>query len=301
MKTRNVVSLALVTVLLISLLCVWFVPSVQDFMAGNTMWNGIRNALNRFDGNVVESLDVLPGKPESTALITIPYVEYTEEDLSRLKDFVVQGGTLVVMDDYGFGNQIMEYLGIAVRFDSNPLLDPLFCYQNQWFPKITDFSPEIGQKDIKTVVLNHAGTIQNTAGMQVLAWSSTNSFLDSNRNERQDAIESIGPFPIAVKTTVGEGTLVLASDPSLMINSMVDRNDNFAFINALISIGGDKNEFLLDTSHLSKTPLDVSKSTLGRTLGVLSTPYSLLTIMAVVFIIVSRSVLTAGGTIEGKS
>jgi hypothetical protein len=300
MKTHNAVFIVLAIVLVTSLLCVWFVPSIQDFMASNTMWNGIRNFLKEFDASTIDSLDGLPESPEGSALIIIPYLEYSDEELLKLKGFVEQGGTLVLLDDYGFGNEILEYFGLKIRFADKPLLDPLFCYRNQWLPKITDFAPAISQKNITVVVLNHATILQDVPPIDVVAWSSPSSFLDININERQEPSERTGPFIIAAKSQLGKGTLVLASDPSIMINSMVNRDDNFAFMRELISLGRKHSEILLDTSHLTQTPLDISKSKVTKAREVLSTPYSLLAIMAVIFIIVSRFILRAGGTVERK-
>jgi hypothetical protein len=295
MSTRSVVVIALAIVLAISALCVWLAPSFQDFMAGNTMWNGVRTFLN--DSNAIQttSLAPLPADPRGTVFVTIPYLDYSTDDLAKVKEFLSGGGTVLLADDFGYGNHLLDYLGVAPRFDGGPLLDPLFCYQNQWMPKITDFSSPHG---FQVVILNHATALQNVESANIVAWSSATSYIDVNRSEVWNQDELRGPFPVAAKLSYGQGTLVLASDPSLMINSMINHSDNSAFVSYLLGLGGDYSKVYFDISHLSATPLDYSKAGLGRFKALLGTPYPLLALMAAVIAVLARWMLQTGGSIE---
>jgi len=283
-----------VLILVISLLCIWFYPSVQDFMASNMMWNGIRNFSSEFSADNIDSLDDLPDLPEKVVLVAIPYLEYGDEELSKMKQFVDNGGTLLLMDDYGYGNSVLTYLGVGAHFTNKPLLDPLFNYKNQWLPKITDLTPRVKESGIEVIVLNHATTLTNVEQTDIIAWSSTASFLDINENESWDEGEPKGPLPVATEVRFGKGKLVLASDPSIMTNSMVGRDDNYNFMKYLTSRNGEQMGILIDNSHLTKTPLDVSKTRLTGVREILSTPYPLLGIVALIFVVVSRYTLKKG-------
>jgi len=263
-------------------------------MASNTMWNGVRNFCSDFNADTIESLDELPDIADETALVAIPYLDYNDEELSKLKGFVEDGGTLLLLDDYGYGNSVLAYLDISVRFTNKPLLDPLFCHQNQWLPRITDLTSKVKESGIDAMVLNHATTLTNVEQTEIIAWSSTASFLDINENESWNEGEPKGPFPVAIEVRFGKGTLAIASDPSIMINSMVDRDDNYNFIKYLTTHQGEQKAILVDSSHLTKTPLDVSKTRLTGVREILATPYPLLGIVALVFVVVSRYTLRKG-------
>lgn len=281
-------------VVVISLLCVWFYPSMQDFMASNTMWNGLRQFSGEFSAKNIRSLESLPDSTEGTALVAIPYLQYNDAELSQIKRFVQGGGTLLLADDYGYGNSVLEYLGIAVRFGNKPLLDPLFCYKNQWLPRITDFSPEIKEYGITVVTLNHATALTNVVKSQAIAWSSSSSFLDTNGNESWNQGEPRGPLPVAAESQLGKGRVEIVSDPSILINAMVGRDDNYSFVRYLISHNQEQMQILVDTSHLPKVPLDVSKTGLADARQVLSSPYVLLGMVALIFGVVSRYALKKG-------
>jgi hypothetical protein len=297
MRISSALLASVVVVIVISLLCIWFYPSIQDFMAGNAMWNGIREFSAEFSTEQIDTLDELPESPEKGALVIIPYLDYAEEELVRIKQFVDDGGTLLLMDDYGYGNVVLDYLGMRARFTNKPLLDPLFCYKNQSMPRISDFAPRVKGK-IDVIMLNHATTIANITPSKAIAWSSTTSFLDLNENGTLDPDEPEGPFAVAAEFRLGKGRLLLLSDPSVAINTMVGRDDNYDFISYLINREGEQKEIQIDNSHLTKAPLDVSKTRLLDTREAMANPYALLGINAIIFGVVSRYLLKKGETIE---
>ncbi|MFC1904337.1 DUF4350 domain-containing protein [Chloroflexota bacterium] len=291
MRVSSILAVVVVLVSVISLLCIWFYPSEQDFMASNIMWKGIRNFSSEFSADNIDSLDNLPDLPEKTILVAIPYLAYSDEELSKMKRFVDNGGMLLLMDDYGYGNSVLAYLGVSARFSNRHLLDPVYCYKNQFIPRITNFAPEVKENDINMIMLNHATTITNFTESEAIAWSSSASFLDINEDEEWNEGEPEGPFAVAGEFRFGKGTLVLVSDPSIVINAMVGMDDNYDFVGYLTRHKGEQERVLVDISHLNKAPLDVSKTRLTNTRQVLSSPYALLGITAAIFVVVSRYTL----------
>jgi hypothetical protein len=294
LKTSSLALLVLAIVVVVSLTAIWFAPTIQDYMAGNTMWNGINNFSSEFKCKNIDSLSVLPETAGKSVLISIPYLEYNTEDLDRIKKFVADGNTLLIMDDFGFGNDILAYLGLEARFDNHIVLDPLFCYKNEYLPRITDFAPEIKGYGVQAINFNHATILNNVPDAQGLAWSSRTSFLDVNGNGSQGKDEPAGPFVAAARYKVGKGTVELVGDPSLIINTMMIQNDNNKFIKDLIEFNGPPAEILLDRAHLSKSPLDISKITLVQIRAALTNPYVLVGLIAVIFVLVIALTLEKG-------
>ena len=161
-------------------------------------------------------------------------------------------------------------------------------------PRVTDLNAEIIETGVHVLMLNHATALINTEATQVVASSSTASFLDMDENESWSHDEPKGHFPVAVTTQSGQGMVVIISDPSIIISSMVDRDDNYRFIEYFTGYNDEAKGVLIDRSHLSKTPLDVSKLRLIDTRAILSSPYALVGITAVIFVIVSRYTLPKG-------
>ena len=287
MRVSSVIFAVVAATLTISVIGIWFYPSVQDFMASNNMWNGIRDFSREFGAEQIDSLNDVPDLPEQVVIVAIPYLRYTDRELARLERFVDDGGMLLLTDDFGYGNDVLAYLGVGARFSGKPLLDPLFCYKNQWMPRITDFAPGIKESGTDSVTLNHATTLANVAAPEAIAWSSSASFLDLNEDGEHGPDEPEGPFAIAAEFRLGRGAVVVISDPSVMINTMVGRDNNYAFVRYLTRHGNGQKTVLIDRSHLAKAPLDVSKTRLIGAREALSSPYALLGITAAIFVMVS--------------
>lgn len=300
MKVQHVLMITLTIVILVSLLCISLFPSFQNFLQYNTLWNGLRHSLNTIGASTIDSLNQLTRTNNGNVLISIPYKPYKDNELEAYESFVDNGGTLILMDDFGYGNSILEYLNVDNRFSGTPLLDPLYCYKNQWFPEITDFSPSVS-KNVKEVILNHATALINTENTQVIAWSSPNSFLDQNGNESWDEGEVKGPLPVAAEMHFQAGTIILVSDPSILINNMLNKGDNLLFIKNLIGPETNGEQILVDTSHLVKDPLEITKSRLVKIKSVLSQPYAVLGIVFLLFVSMSIYMLRTGGSIGRKS
>lgn len=269
-------------------------------MQYNTMWNGLRHSLNSLNANTVNTSSGLSQIESNDTLVCIPYLQYDGPELAQLKNFVNHGGTLVVMDDIGYGNDILAYLGVSGRFSGAPLLDPFYCYKNQWFPEITDFSPLV-DKDVQAVVLNHATALLNIENSRVIARSSSDSYLDLNGDGSLAPGDPQGPLPVAAEMPLGAGTLILVSDPSILLNSMLVKDDNLLFIQSLTGSDINNGKILVDVSHLVQDPLEITKTKLFGIKGVLSQPYVLTGIVSLLFIFASIYILKMGGSIGRES
>ncbi len=230
--------------------------------------------------------------------MTIPYKPYSVPELAEIRRFVDSGGTLELMDDFGYGNDVLAHLGLKARFSHLLLLDPLFCYKNPALPVITDFTPPID--GVEEVLLNHATVLIDVDDDAVIARSSASSFLDANENSAFDEGEQKGPFPVAAVLRLGAGTVVLISDPSVVLNSTISRFDNFAFVSSL-SAGLGARGVILDQSHLTGAPLDVSKKRITDAREFVASPYTLVGLLAVILTLSAVAIIRKGETIEHQT
>ena len=287
MKTSQLMGLVVVVVAFVSLAAIWFYPSFQAFMASNKAWNGINRFSKEFNVQNIDSIAALPDTPVQKVLITLPQIAYSPDQLTQLKQFVENGGKIIMMDDFGYGNSFLEYAGIPARFNNSILLDPLFNYKNEYFPKILDFVSQISDNGIKVIAFNHGTALSDVSQSQALAWSSNMSFLDANENGNLDQGESKGPFTVAASYSLGRGTVDLVSDPSLIMNVAAGSNDNQAFVKYLINANSTPTNIFLDRSHLTKSLIDNSKIKLAGVRRVMSNPDTLVGLIALVFVIIT--------------
>jgi hypothetical protein len=291
MKISSLILAITGIILTVSLLGILFYPSINDFMSSNKAWNGIHSFVKEFNAENMDSLADISPQAQQEVLVCIPYIEYSGEELFSIKEFTNHGNLLLILDDFGYGNQILEYLGIEARFSNMILLDPLFNYKNQFLPRITDFSAEITESGIEAITLNHASTLINVGQAHILARSSPTSFTDANNNGTLDDDEQEGPLVVAAEYDLGKGKILLVSDPSIMINTMVGQNNNYEFIDYLITLNDTPEKIYLDRAHISKTPLDVSKISMEKVKEFLNNRYVLLGMVAIIFVPVAAFAL----------
>jgi hypothetical protein len=260
-----------VTALLIALLVlgIWFYPANSDFRADNPLWNGARTITADYDIRPLAALSGLPALPSGASLIVIPYIDFTPGELDELGRFVRQGGRLILADDYGYGNRVLEYLGTGARFTGDVLLDPLLNYRSRQLPKISSLEADALTANVSTLVFNHATCLAGGSGEEVLAFSSSFSFLDLNGDGTHEDNETAGPLPVISRQRLGDGQLLLISDPSIFINSMAGLADNAALIH---NLAAGSEALYLDQSHLDQSELYRSKSWLHGARYLAATP-----------------------------
>ncbi|GAH71647.1 unnamed protein product, partial [marine sediment metagenome] len=261
MELRRFLVILTIALVIILAVVVWFLPTNEDFRADNPFWNGTKDISSSYPASPLASLSDLPPLPSGSTLILIPYLDFTPAELEQLHTFVTQGGTLVLADDYGFGNQILEYLGLKARFSGQVLLDPMSNYKNKWFPRISHIRPSSLTTNTESLILNHATCLTDVETGDALALSSVFSFLDLNGNEEWDEDEPTGPLPVISHHSLGSGQLILVSDPSIFINSMETIESNYDFVQNIAAITTFR--LLVDQSHLPPSNLHQTKNLLA--------------------------------------
>jgi hypothetical protein len=294
MEQRKALPLLAVAMVFGLLALVWFFPPTGDFRTGNPFWNGLSvfadsggsdNRSGDGIGNAtsIQSLADLPQNGTGYALIEIPYTPFSSGDLDILKGFTQSGGLLIVMDDYGYGNQILERLGTGIRFSGKPLLDPLYNYKNPLFPRISDFASQFAP--VESISLNHATSLEDVPQGAVIALSSSFSYLDTDGSGTKTQGDIAGPLTVVAHEKSGNGYVIMVSDPSLIINSMLGMDDNMVFTSLLINFGSSataapsSRSVLIDQSHLPREPLDDAKLILAASYSLASSPLGAAAIM----------------------
>ena len=276
-----VLTLALVVALA---LLAWFLPSNEDFRTENPSWNGSGDFSSLVSASPLGSLTDLPTVPAGTGLVLVPYLEFSQSELAALESYVSGGGSLFLADDYGFGNQVLNHLGLELRFSGVALLDPLASYKNQQLPRLARLTEGPLTAGLEILVLNNATSLTGAVDEDVLAWSSSFSFLDINDNDAWDEGEAVGPLPVISVHRLGEGRVIAVADPSLFINGMASLYDNLGFIQnvaAMAPVG-----LYLDQSHLPPSSLHQTKDLLTDLRDFIVTPGGTVALV-IVFLIVT--------------
>jgi len=206
-------------------------PPSEDFQPSNPYWNGLEaffKAVNATPVDLAHERVV----PENSVLFVIgPSTNVTEEYVEALREYLLEGGSLILMDETGAVNPILSGLGLKVDVDGHQMFDAVFYYRGWRMPKITSMADRPLTQGLENIVLNLPSTLDiKDPTLMALAYSSSFSFLDLDGNSQPSAEEPKGPFPVAAETTYGKGRLIIFSDSSIFLNGIISLGDNLKLL-----------------------------------------------------------------------
>ncbi|MCD1294886.1 DUF4350 domain-containing protein [Methanocella sp. CWC-04] len=218
----------------------------NDFSPSNPLWNGMASLA--YSGHVrpLYTLDGLSySGNEDKLLIVSPSVNYTDAESAMILSFMNDGGQVIVMDDYGTSNSLLDKVGSSISLVQVPLCQEEEYYKRPSFPLVTGILPSGVTDNVTSAVFNHPVSLDVKEGAEIIVYTSGLGWLDLNDNCLIDGIEKFGSYPVAAEMIYGSGKLVVIGDPDIMINSMLDKGDN-AILASNILGGGT---VYLDSSH----------------------------------------------------
>ena len=209
-----------------------------------------------------------------------PERRYDDAEARAILTFLEAGGNVLIADEGGYGNRIAAAAGFA--FDTDRVLDSEGYRGRTTLPVATAHvdTSDPGYR----VVFNLPSKItplSNAKLHDVLAWSSSalalnGSFLDKNDNREIEQGDEPGPHRLIVRTSIGQGTLLLVADTGLFMNEQLRIPDS-SYQNAdytaklLEALALGDRTIYLDESRHAQPPLVAAWNDALRTLGRLTT------------------------------
>jgi hypothetical protein len=297
--------LAIAIVLLIVSMTAPVISTSTDFSIYNSGWNGtsklavLTYRLGKFvptfetrsTGTEISvaqlSLQDMNLDPQASSLVIIgPTKAFTSPEGEIVGDFVKGGGKLFLADDFGSGNSLLEQMGATSRFSNTLVMDLAFEKQPE-FSVAFDFVPDPTTANVTTALLNYPSSLTvDPSNTEVLARSSVGSWLDTNGDLLREWEEPRGPFPILARETMGQGSILLLSDPSVLINGMAGYMDDSLLATNLVNyVCLDRTQVMFDESHRTFfDPVKVAMELTGTMSGNAKMAISLLTLVLTLWI-----------------
>jgi len=246
---------------LIGSLCVIFFLVATTSTAGFSPYNAAWDGTNEFKQIATSNSELTlitnvtqynhHDPPATVAFVFAPEERYSPPEAAIIQQFVSNGGTLVVADNYGpHGNALLTDVGASARFDGRILRDDRNNFRSSSTPVVADSSSHPLVEDVGSLTLNY-GTAIDANEAQPLINSSEYSYLVRNENETLSDSNALQQYPVATVEAVGEGQVIAIGDPSLFINAMIDESDNRQFATNLIQ---QRPQTLADNTHTDSVP-----------------------------------------------
>jgi len=194
----------------------------EDFSRYNAGWTGTSAffaTLDRHTTDDIRSPADLGRYTGTTLLVIAPDHPFAAGEGSAYRDFIARGNTLFLADDFGTGPALLRAMGstIVLRQENLSSLDRAFSdpYIVVSYPSADAWPLQVGSP----LLLNEAGTLE---GGEPLLESTTFSWEDTMPDRQLGSNESLGRYTVMAREKIGNGTLIVLSDPSVFINGMED-------------------------------------------------------------------------------
>lgn len=245
--------------LLIVPLAVPVIKTSVDFSMFNTNWNGCSEfAKVLFDrGKLVPVLypyNSIDLKREGVLIVVGPDVRFSSLEIEEVRDFIEEGGTLFIADDFGLANSLLEGLEVKGKFSDKPLGDIFYCKRAD-FPVVARIEDPQLSYGVEKLVLNIPSVITGLEGEEEV-FSSKVSVVGEGKNRRS--------YPILAEIRYGAGRVILLSDPDILINDMAAENGKF--IDNLVGYLGSDLFYFDDAHHSDFNPYSITTVYIHREL-----------------------------------
>jgi hypothetical protein len=190
----------------------------------------------------------------TVAVVLAPDRPYSDRDLATIRAFLARGGTLVIAEDVGAGgNELLRGVNATARVNGTLLRDERFNFRSPALPVANNVTDnETLTQGAGRLTLNYGSVVEPGDGnTTVLVRSSGFAYLDADDDGELDETERLASRPVATVESVGRGRVVVVSDPSLFINTMLERSGNRRFARNLLA---SEDRLLLDFSHTADLP-----------------------------------------------
>jgi hypothetical protein len=175
--------------------------------------------------NIMSSPKVLNTQDRwDRSLLIVAGVEkpYTKEEIASISKFLEHGGKLLLADDRGNSEPLLEQLGIELKVNTSKVYSPSYI-KNPDFIELSGYidSGPVSNTDY-TVLSDKPATFEGSVPGTIFLTTDNDSWIDTNHNKERELSEPLKTYVIGFFVS---GNTFL-SDPSIFINDMWVRDQN---------------------------------------------------------------------------
>lgn len=237
MRTNLTVAAIIATV---TLLVIGFhlVSDTEEFSRYNHGWNGTSDffsELNPHQSTDIMQISDLAGAENATLLLIAPSGMYSATDIEEIRAFTETGNTLVIADETGTANPILQGIGSEITIEPGMISSIDRTYNDSYVIVTSPTSDHPLVANLSSLVLNQGVWL---TGGEPLVQTSMMSWIDSDSDRRISGDESFGKRVVMSREKIGQGEIIVISDSAIFINSMLKVGDewgNREFVSRLIT------------------------------------------------------------------
>lgn len=210
-----------------------------EFSKSNPGWNGTSQFFSNTDRHTtveIYDLSQFSQTENITLLIIAPDKEFSPNQIEIYRDFLLRGNTIILADDFGTGNSLLKGIGSHISLLRGILTSVDRAYNDGYTVVTYPVSEHPLLSGVESLVLEKSSTL---LGGEPLLSSSLFSWVDRDEDRAITKKELLGKYTVMSGEKIGKGEIIVLSDPSIFINSMMsleNKYDNPRFLKNIIQL-----------------------------------------------------------------
>ena len=280
--------LALALVLAVSILAIIAnLPSPTPYSPYNTGSNGYSRLVREVNVRIIGSPVEVEADSPSNITVLVPLTrELDQASASVLQELLARGATVVVLDENGYSNSLLEALGIKARVECWKVLDEVSKLGDRAHPLVRVWLRGETSPMLLATYLPSYITLSTSRGLVGQGYTSSYAYADLDGNMYFSGTDRMGSYTIVAAWRIEGGTLAVIADLDALSNALFSNADNSRLLQSLVGSG----RLVLALEYINHTWFDslklaFEKASLGsrgglQSLGVLE--FALLALLLVV-------------------
>ena len=258
MARDRVLTLMVFVIILVSFLAVIInLPSTTLYSPFNSGDSGYSQLVAVLHAEIMGNVEDIPKDDCSNTAVIIPFNHLVGETrtYSVLRELIAGGATLIIMDESGYSNTLLKYLGVDASVVNQVVLDEVAKLKDRNYP-IIEVTVPVGGRTLEFTAFRPAHILlHELANVSVLGTTSGYAYADLDGSGYYSLGEVMKHYAVVISQKVGNGTVILISDLDAGSNALISEAGNEEFFKLLTA--GRKVYFIVE--GLSLEPLDEIK------------------------------------------
>ena len=285
LSSYKVLVIVLIVIIPISLIALIInLPTKTPYSPFNSGFNGYSGITELLNNLITYRLGDIPKGFKGSILLPLTR-ELGIHDYEVIKDLIEGGTHLIILDEYGYSNNLLKYLGINAVVVSDIVLDEVFKGFSRYYPLIK-FSLNSKSLELITYKPTYIEVFDTTYSL--IAITSNYSYADVNGDGYYSIGEVMRSYVVVCRRGLGNGSITIVTDFDILSNDLLSMNS--VVIKELISsptylVIGYLNLSDVDYIKYLLTKLPVIKY--RRDIISLTTSYTVITVLSYISYYVS--------------
>jgi len=212
-------------------------PSNTSYSPFNNDDTGFSKLITLLNAEIISNVRDIKSNGYSYVIIIPfqkPFINITICNV--LKELVLNGVTIIVLDEYGYSNKLLEELGLNISIISKPILDEVSKVGDRFHPLINVVFPYLNKTlEVITYKPSYIAFSFEITNGSIIGYTSNYAYVDLDNNGYYSLNEVMDKYVVVYGQQLGSGRVIIIPDLDIGINAFIDKANNIEFFGMITS------------------------------------------------------------------